>query len=198
MRSDIEPWCKECERWVIAKAVQPAVHTTLGHLMAFKLVDVISIDFTVLERASDGRENILVVTDVFSKFSQAYPTVDQRAQTVVKILTEKWFYIYGVPKRIHSDQGHNFEGELLKHLKCLLYGIAKSRTTPYHPEGNRQCERFNRTIFDLLRSLPEEKKRKWPQVLPHLLFAYNTNSQQLTHQMNCCLARSPNCLLIYF
>lgn len=71
--------------------------------MAFKPVYVISIDFTVLEWASDERENILVVTDVFSKFSQAYPTVDQRAQTVVKILTEKWFYIYGVPKRIHSD-----------------------------------------------------------------------------------------------
>lgn len=147
--------------------------------MAFRPLEVIAIDFATLERASDGRENILVVTVVFSKFSQAYPTADQRAQTVVKILTEKWFYTYGVPKRIHSDQGRNFEGELLKRL-CQLYGIAKSRTTPYHPEGNGQCERFNRTLFDLLHSLPEEKKRKWPQVLPHLLFAYNTTVHQST------------------
>ena len=179
MRTDIDRWCKECERCVVAKAVQPAVRTTMGHLMAYKPWEVLAIDFATLERASDGRENILVVTDVFSKFSQAFPTADQRAQTVVKILTESWFHRFGVPKRIHSDQGRNFEGELLKRL-CQLYGITKSRTTPYHPEGNGQCERFNRTIFDLLRTLPEEKKRKWPQVISHLVFAYNTTVNQST------------------
>ena len=179
MRLDIDQWCKECERCVIAKAVQPSVRTFMGHLMASKPLEVLAIDFTTLERASDGREHILVVTDVFSKFTQAYPTSDQKAHTVVKILTEKWFYTYGVPKRIHSDQGRSFEGELLKRL-CQLYGIAKTRTTPYHPEGNGQCERFNRTLHDLLRSLPGEKKRKWPQMLPQLLFAYNTTVHQST------------------
>lgn len=123
MRADIEQWCKERERCIVSKAVHPAVRTTMGHLMAFKPLEVILIAFAILERASDGRENILVVTDVFSKFSQAYPAVDQRAQTVVKILTEKWFYTYGVPRLIHSDQGRNFEEELLKRL-CQLYGIA--------------------------------------------------------------------------
>ena len=179
MRLDIDQWCKECERCVIVKAVQPSVRTFMGHLMASKPLEVLAIDFTTLERASDGREHILVVTDVFSKFTQAYPTSDQKAHTVVKILTEKWFYTYGVPKRIHSDQGRSFEGELLKRL-CQLYGIAKTRTTPYHPEGNGQCERFNRTLHDLLRSLPGEKKRKWPQMLPQLLFAYNTTVHQST------------------
>ncbi|KAJ8373319.1 hypothetical protein AAFF_G00266220 [Aldrovandia affinis] len=65
---------------------------------------------------------------------QAFPTPDQRASTVARILTEKWFYTYGIPKRIHSDQGRSFEGDLLKRL-CQMYGIEKSRTTPYHPEG---------------------------------------------------------------
>lgn len=81
-------------------------------------------------------------TDVFSKFSQAYPTPDQHSSTVACVLTEKWFYIYGVPKRIHSNEGKSFEGELMKRL-CHLYEVEKSRTTPYHPEGNGQCERFN-------------------------------------------------------
>lgn len=179
MWQDVKKWCTECERCTVAKASQPKVRTFLGSLLASRPLEIIAIDFTVLDRASNGQENVLVVTDVFSKFTQAYPTPDQRASTVVKILTEKWFYVYGVPKRIHSDQGRSFEGELLRRL-CDLYGVTKSRTTPYHPEGNGQCERFNRTLHDLLRTLPPEQKRKWPKLLPQLIFAYNTTVHQST------------------
>lgn len=99
MRLDIDQWCKECEQCVIAKAVRPSVRTFMGHLTASKPLEVLAIDFTTLERASDGREHILVVTDIFSKFTQAYPTSDQKAHTVVKILTEKWFYTFPtIPK----------------------------------------------------------------------------------------------------
>lgn len=179
MRKDIEDWCQQCSRCVTAKAVHPKVRAFPGTLMASKPLEVVAIDFTVLDRASDGRENVLVVTDVFSKFTQAFPTPDQKATTVVRTLEEKWFYIYGVPQRLHSDQGRNFEGDLLKAM-CKLYQVEKSRTTPYHPEGNGQCERFNRTMHDLLRTLPADKKRRWPQHLPKLLFAYNTTVHQST------------------
>ncbi|KAL6487843.1 hypothetical protein MHYP_G00044690 [Metynnis hypsauchen] len=74
--------------------------------------------------------------------SKAYVVPDQKASTVVRVLTEKWFYVYGVPKRILSDQRRNFEGEFLKRL-CKIYGIEKSQTTPYHPEDSRQCEHCN-------------------------------------------------------
>ncbi|KAJ8409316.1 hypothetical protein AAFF_G00235140 [Aldrovandia affinis] len=119
------------------------------------------------------------MTDVFSKFTQAVATRDQRASTVAKVLVEEWFYRYGVPTRIHSDQGRNFESALIQQL-CAMYGVCKTRTTPYHPQGNGQCERFNRTLHDLLRTLPLTQKREWTKYLPQVTFSYNTTIHQST------------------
>ena len=85
---------------------------------------------------------------------------------------DKWFYVYGNPTRIHSDQGQSFDNQIMQHLYAL-YGVEQSTTAPYNPCDNAQCERFNHTMIGLLTSLSKEQKDNWPLHLPSLVFAYN-------------------------
>lgn len=63
---------------------------------------------------------------------------------------------------------------------ATVYAIEKTCTMPYHPSGNGQCERFIRTLHDLLRMLPVTRKRDWNCCLPQLLYSYNTTPHQAT------------------
>ena len=179
MHHDVFDYCRRCHRCQVAKAPAQTIFRAPAHITANHPLEMIAIDFTQMEASSDGRDTVLVITDVFSKWAMAVPVRDQTARTVVKVLVEEWFTVFGAPARIHSDQGRAFEAEVVREL-CKQYGIEKSRTAAYNPRCNGQTERFNRTLHDLLRTLTPEEKRRWPQYIKELVFWYNTTPHTTT------------------
>lgn len=151
----------------------------MGHLLASRQNKILAMDYTLLDPARNGVENVLVMTDVFSKDTLAILKRDQHAATVAQVLVGEWFSKFGALARIHSGQGRNFESALIQQL-CIVYGIQKSRTNLYHPAGNGHCEHFNRTLHNLLRTLPPSRKRDWTSCLPQVLYCYNTTPHHAT------------------
>ncbi|GAA6102325.1 uncharacterized protein LOC117808543 [Tachysurus ichikawai] len=101
--------------------------------------------------------------DHFTKYAVAIPTLNQKARTVAKCLWDNFITHYGIPEKLHSDQGPDFE----------------IRTTPYHPRGN-PVERFNRTLLDMLGTLENPDKSHWRDFVKPLVHAYNCTRSEVT------------------
>ena len=82
---------------------------------------------------------ILVIQDYFTKWAEAIPMANQTATTITRELV-KVFSNYDLPEILHSDQGRNFESSLLQQT-LDAFGITKSQTTAYHPQGDGMVER---------------------------------------------------------
>ena len=140
---------------------------------------IVCLDFLSIERSKGGFEKVLVITDHFSRYAQAIPTRNETAKTTARVLFDHYIVYYGFPARIHSDQGANFKSNLIKEL-CKIARVEKSRTTPYHPMGNGQVERFNQTLLKMLGTLEDYQKSDWKAHVPTLVHAYNATFHDST------------------
>ena len=149
-------------------------------ILATHPMQIVHIDFLTIESGKKDKDhNVLVVTDQFTRFAQAFVTTSQTAQTTAKTLWDKYFVYYGFPEMIISDQGRNFESRVINEL-CKLGRVKKLRTSPYHPQSNGQCERFNATLLSMLGTLPPEGKATWTDKVGTLVHAYNSTKSAIT------------------
>jgi transposase InsO family protein len=71
------------------------------------------MDFLTLEKSKGGYQHILVIKDHYTRYAQAVPTKNQLAKTTAEAFFNHFIVHYGIPKRIHSDQGTNFESKVI-------------------------------------------------------------------------------------
>ena len=72
-------------------------------------------------------------------------------------LWDNFIVHYGLPEKIHLDQGRNFKSELITDL-CRFMGTQKLQISPYHPQTKGQYERFSSNLIGMLGTLSHEHK----------------------------------------
>ena len=82
-----------------------------------------------------GNRYILVLVDYFTKWAVARPIKKADAPTVAHEIMDSWIAHFGVPMQLHSDQGSQFQSQLVREM-CALLNIDKTNTTTFRPQGN--------------------------------------------------------------
>ena len=72
MFQDVTNYVKTCPQCQTAKGDYIDPKTKLGTIIANNPMDLLCIDFTKVDPSKSSKENILVLTDAFTKFSQAF------------------------------------------------------------------------------------------------------------------------------
>ena len=132
-----------------------------------------------LPRTLTGKRYIIVAVDHFTKWTEARSLNHADAQSITQFIYEDIICRHGVPTILSSDRGTEFINELVTAL-TNMYKIKHIRTTAYHPQGNGQVERINKTIKDILAKITPKTPGDWSHYLPSALFITRTTRQGST------------------
>lgn len=177
IRKSVQDYITDCESCQIVKAKATPSPIQVMCDAATTPGELVTIDCLKLP-PDQGFHAILLLVDAFSKFPVAYKLRDETSPNIVKCLVN-YFTTFGVPRRIVTDQGTNFEGRLV-YDALSYFGIRKGRTAIYHPQTDGQTERMNRSLLEMLRHYA--RKRHWVDNLDLVMMAYRTSICSTTKQ----------------
>ena len=151
----------------------PVKHQLGRVMIPLHPMHIVHCDLVVgLPKAFNGCYCILLFYDGFSRFTFGLPLKSEKADHVV---AQAMIFIsaFGTPTFLHSDNGKNIDGKLMRHLAAML-GIHKTSTPPYTPNAN-PCETMCGAVSMLLtKALIGRDQKYWPLCLPLVLNALNS------------------------
>ena len=173
LTNDVKRYCQECVNCQKYKTSNRYNKDKLKPIYTSRPNQIVAADVFGPLPLSNGRyKYVLVVTDLFTKYVEFFAMETQTAHETARKLME-YISRHSIMDTILTDQGKNFQSELISELWELL-DVHKSRTTPYFPSCNGNCERMMRTLQNMLSNYVNEQKNNWDEFLPLLMFAYNT------------------------
>ncbi|KAL5502559.1 hypothetical protein EMCRGX_G009355 [Ephydatia muelleri] len=110
--------------------------TTAKYASGIYPMQIIVVDIVgPFSPVKSGNNYVLVVSDYFTNWMEAFAIPNQEPVTVAEKLVEEVLCRFSIPEQLHSDQGRQFEGKLMQEV-CKLLHINKTRTTAYHPQSD--------------------------------------------------------------
>ena len=184
--TDVKRVCESCQT---CAEFQPKFFSPpLGKLIkATQPMERLNIDFKGPLPSSTKNKYFLCIIDEYSRFPFCYPCPDMSTATVIRCFNNL-FYTYGVCGFVHSDRWSTFKSDDLKRY-FLSKGVASSMSTPYHPIGNSQVERYNGIVWNAVKSSLKNNNlelRHWERALPQALHCIRsllcTSTNQTPHE----------------
>ena len=102
-----------------------------------------------------------------------------RAIHIAKAFVTHWVTKYGPPRVLLSDNGPQLTAKVFQ-TACQILGTKNVYTCTYHSQTNRQVERYNRTILQMLRHYVHDHQQDWDLFSETLTYAYNTQVHRST------------------
>ncbi|KII71821.1 Pro-Pol polyprotein [Thelohanellus kitauei] len=125
-----------------------------------------------------GNRYVILLIDPFTKWVEAFPSPNIDSGTVMNCL-KQIISRFGVPKRLHTDQGAQYESNTVQTF-CIERGINKTRTSAYHPEGNGLAERAIQTFKQKLKMLCSDNPENWDNMVYQVLLAIRSTPSKST------------------
>ena len=140
----------------------------------------ISVDFIVALPESEGKNQIMVVVDRFTKMGHFIPLIgESSAKNCADAFLQNVWKLHGLPDEIISDQDTKWTSQFWNEL-CEIMGIKRNLSTAFHPQSDGQTERLNQTLEQYLRTFINYDQDDWVQLLPLAEYAYNNSVTALT------------------
>ena len=156
----IREWVMSCEECIRELRINPRLtRPPLQHPNQYITApeDAMQIDLVPGLPPSGGYENIVTAIDVFFRFLFAYPTSNQDATTITKVIINiKSKHAY-LPTTLISDKSTVFASHVIKEVAGVL-GITLKHATTKHAQTNGLLERSHASIKQSLKIETGERR----------------------------------------
>lgn len=181
MRYDVASVIRRCK---VCHSIKPEQRRPTGLMLSSQTsisrpFELLCADLVgPLPRSNSGYQYIFVVADCFSKFPLLFPLRNAKAPQIVRLLEEQVFLMFGCPRAIIVDNGVQFRSkEFVSLMKS--YNVTIKYTALYHPQAN-PCERINKVLKCMLRSVVSANHRTWDTALAKIGCAIRSSRHEVT------------------
>uniref|UniRef100_A0A1Y1KVQ2 RNA-directed DNA polymerase n=1 Tax=Photinus pyralis TaxID=7054 RepID=A0A1Y1KVQ2_PHOPY len=144
MRSDIKLWCRQCLDCQRSKVHRHTLSPPGQFTVESLRFNHVHLDLVGPLPPNLGYTYALTLIDRYTAWPEVIPLSDITAESVARKFISEWVARFGIPEKITTDRGRQFESTLFAEINRML-GIKHLRTTAYHPQANGKVERLHRT-----------------------------------------------------